>query len=547
MRLLSEPAGEPLLVGGGFRRFESRTRTLRLTTDRHESTGMAFHQVRTPVEGLEPGRIIELDCRVNRVSESPEAGRVVGVTMPTGEGSVWMPDAPRRIEFDEHGRIAATADVPCVWTLEPGKPLELRIEDPGSRAGMVVFPAVSSTGADRDLFRELTPSDCVEIRRYSKSSWFVAQEPLDFWRYFVAGSIYDIRTNGAPGKRFRCQQCAFSWWKYFGLLFRETRKPLWNLLQDLVAFSVLADLPPDGAWRHGYWSDAMEVHARFQLDGLLLLLAQHRKTQEPAWLEAAERGMDFVAENLGETLEDGSLWFLHDTIEHTRHHHFRSRLFGKSEGNSLCINTHVQALTVLQRLQAASPRGARYRELYERGIQALRRGLELQPAQLLYRPLLWWIFQSIRDPRQRSRVGWVVRRVERRLQQRLYWALRTRWPRLRQPGGFTERDLTLEFASDRYHLINLKDFLTLYEKDRLDWLLPCIVQGMDFLRRLIGRWGLEFAVKRSPYYIEYVDVLQLYERCIGTLLPGELEEAQKLLVEKVGTHSLDYQASGLDL
>src|SRR5262249_34899099 len=148
--------------------------------------------------------------------------------------------------------------------------------------------------------------------------------PAHLWNYLINGSLYDPRSHKGIDKRFKCQQCAFAWWSYFDFLHRKTGKRVYGLLRDEVAFSVLLDLSAEGEWGHGLWSDEIETHARFHLDGLHLLISQYEKTNNPIWLKAAERGMAFIFDHLTDTLDDGCPWFLHDTLEKKKDHRLRS-------------------------------------------------------------------------------------------------------------------------------------------------------------------------------------------------------------------------------
>jgi hypothetical protein len=112
-----------------------------------------------------------------------------------------------------------------------------------------------------------------------------------------------------------------------------------------------------------------------------------------------------------------------------------------------------------------------------------------------------------------------------------------------QPGGFTERDLTLTFASDRYHVINLKDLLTLYQQEPLAWLRPCIEDGTAFVRGFVGDLGITAAVERSPYYIELVDVLYLYDKLIEPVPFEEMGAVEAGVYQQTGGYSLDRYAA----
>ena len=113
------------------------------------------------------------------------------------------------------------------------------------------------------------------------------------------------------------------------------------------------------------------------------------------------------------------------------------------------------------------------------------------------------------------------------------------------PDGFIDRDLTLSAASDHYHNINVKDLLTLYQHTPYPWLSDYIKNGFGFSSRLIRTWGLDKAVLRSPYYFEFMDILDLYHRLIEPLPPEEIARMEETLQRGTGGYSLDYYASEL--
>ena len=543
--LFAEPIVEPGFAGGGLERVQQRGDSCSQLVDIHSTDGVRLYYLRVASEDTPQTISISSAVTINRALEGCEFGLLLGVNAGDGQYTVWLPSAPTQLCFDQYQRIVASNEstISYQWEFQPH--IQLRLLQPGQAGGATVVPYVVLRDPEGKFFGELGSLSDLERRLYRKSNWFFARTPLDIWTYLINGSIYDPRSHREVGKRFKCQQCAYAWWIYFDFLHRETGKRVYAVMQDEVALTVLLDMSAEGAWRHGFWSDEMETHARFQLDGLHLLISQYEKTGEPMWLEAAQRGMAFVSEYLTEGLDDGSLWFLHDTIEYSRRPHFKSTLFGKTPRNSLCINTHVQALTVLHRLRLAVPDKKIYAEMFDKGLRALRRTLDYQPGELFYRPLMFWIMKHKTRSEARSKWGKLRNSLEKRLIQRIYWSVRRRFPRLVQPGGFTERDLTLSFASDRYHVINLRDFLTLYQQEPLAWLRPYIKDSTAFVRKFVRDLGVATAVERSPYYIELIDILYLYDKLIEPVPPEEMSAAEEKIYQQMGGYSLDYYASEL--
>ena len=484
---------------------------------------------------------------VTRSFNSVDFGSLLSLNHQGTEYTLWLPCFPQQFRFDSRGRIefAAGSYLSYKWAFVPR--IELKIPQGGNAGEIAVIPYIVLKDPGGVFLDELSSLSDSERRLYRKSNWFYASRPLDIWKYLINGSVYDPRSIKGIDKRFKCQQCAFAWWNYFNFLHQTTGKKIYGLLQDEVAYSILLDLSADGEWGHGFWSDEIETHARFHLDGIRLLLSQYEKTDNSKWLEAAERGMGFIFDHLMDRFDDGSPWFLHDTLENkTKRHRFRSTLFGKSPGNSLCINTHVQALTVLYRLGQVAPNSTVYTEHFAKGLVALRRVLDHQPGEFLYRIFAKVSAQYYRhaapDANSKTRIKNAAKRQVLLI---AYRRLKRLFPRLVFPEGFIDRDLTLSAASDHYHNTNMKDLLTLYQQTPDPWLCDYIKNGFRFSFDLVRTWGLDKAVLRNPYYFEFMDILHLYDRLIEPLPPQEIARMEETLRRGSGGYSLDYYASEL--
>lgn len=482
---------------------------------------------------------------ITHIFQGSEYGILLRAIHEEKKYTIWLPAAVGQFSFDKHQRISSFQKSLFSYQWEFYPHIQLSVSQPGRAGEVTVVPYVVFEDTDGQYFEELSSLNEIEQRLYRKSDWFFARTPSDLWDYLINGSIYDPRSDKIIAKRFKCQQCAYAWWNYFDFLHKQTGKKVYTVMQDEVAFSVLLDMSAEGEWGHGYWSDEIETHARFHLDGLHLLISQYEKTSDLVWLEAAEHGMAFVSEHLTERLDDGSFWFLHDTIEYSGPHHFKSTLFGKTPENSLCINTHVQALTVLNRLLLAIPDRKVYVEMYDKGCRALRRALDYQPGELFYKPLIFWIVKHKTRNEARSMLAKLINSLEKRLLPRIYWSMLRQFPRLVQPGGFIERDLTCCFASDRYHVTNLKDFLTLYQQEPLSWLRPYIKDATAFVRNFVRDLDVTNALESSPYYIELIDILYLYDKLIEPLPSEEISTVEEKIYQQTGGYSLDYYASDL--
>jgi hypothetical protein len=503
------------------------------------------------VESPKKISILPDDTIISHSSESNDFGILIGAIQSGKKLTIWLPTPPCGFTFDQNHRIAVRrqSDLSYQWEILPDICLTLDwTEDSGEKA---IFPLIVIEDPEGAFFNEIRFLKDCERRLYRKTDWFFGRRPSDVWKYLIHGSVYDPRSSKRICKRFKCQQCAYAWWSYFGFLLKKTGKQIYDVLQDEVAYSVLLDMSEDGEWGHGYWSHDMETHARFHLDGIHLLISQYEKTQKAIWLAAAKRGMKFVFDHLTESMPENGVWFLHDTLERVNgglHARFKPAMFGKELETTLCLNTHLQALTVLSRMCRAAPEHRIYLEMFERGMRSLQKVLDYRPAELLYRLLIPLIIRNrikLNKTGREHRSLWKRARngFEYRILSTFFWLLRRKYPRIVFPGGFIERDMNFSFFSEIYHIINLKDLLILYQLEHIQWLQEYIKKGFSVERDYLQSLGLKNALTTSPYYIEYIDILYLYDRLIDPVMPEEMDAAEQEIIEQTGGYSLDFYAS----
>lgn len=544
--------GKELFSANGFKRLEKKSEEyFSHLIDSHREKTVKVIFLRVNLWNFKIKIPLQTSTTSSEIIPGQDYGNLIRATKAGKQLTIWFPLVCGLFSFDACGRIAA-ANGNASLRLEAGANIKLDLLVSGKAGETAIIPYVLMDDPEGRYFEEISSLNDTERRLYLKSDWFFGRRPLDLWNYLINGSIYDPRQEEGVHKRFKCQQCALAWWNYFGFLRKETNKEVYDVFQDEIAYGVLLDLSAEGEWGHGYWFDSPETHTRFHLDGIHLLLSQYSKTHDLLWLKAAERGMAFFSKNLSETLDDGGMWYLHDTREKEQKHRFQSRLFGKSPGNSLCLNTHVQALTVLRRLRGLREEEPWYSKMFERGISSLHRALDQQPATAIYALLtrLMMLYKK-RMPGEFQKPlpgGSLGKKIKNRLWRyipQLFWLVRRFFPRVVYPGGFTERDLTLSFFSDRYHVINMKDFLTLYQQNPTAWLKAYIKNGFSFIRRYLKEIDLKVALSFSPYYIELIDVFFMYHRLIEPVPQEELKAVQEVIYSQSGGYSLDYFASEL--
>ena len=535
-----------VFASNGFKRVEQLPNGLySQLVDIHLEYNVKVHYLNVFLEDA-PKQINIIDgLTVCHAIESCEFGILLKVNLARSEYTVWLPVAPKVLLFDKHQRIVHSSKPRLFYKWDIYPHLKLDLLQSGRIGEMVVVPYMIQEDPNGQFYDEIKSLTNVEQRCYRKSDWFFAKAPSDIWNYLINGSLYDPRFHKGIEKQYKCQQCAYSWWNYFGFLFKETEKKVYDILQNEVAFSILLDMSENGEWGHGYHSDELETHSRFHLDGIHLLISQYEKTGDGLWLDAAELGMGFIFSHLVDQLDDGSKWFLHDTIEYSRKHNVKSTLFGKNPGNSLCINTHVQALTVLFRLRHLIPDKKIYSEMFENGARALHRVLDYQPMEPIYRLLMFMLIKYKTTRSSKFIIGKLGNVLMGLVIPRVYWSVRRKFPRIVYPGGFIERDISRVFFSDRYHITNIKDLLTLYQQEQLPWLRPYIEDGVAFVRKFLDKSDLITALTLSPFYIELIDILYIYDALIEHVTPEEMDSVKEAIYQQSGGYSIDYYASGL--
>ena len=494
----------------GFLRFGERFSSFgRQLFDIHTDARVCFGYCCLQIQDIPKHVILSFPGEVKTIATGADFGLLVVLEYNSRLYTVWIPEPAHNGTFDISGCFSPSdGDSGYFWEVHAQLRLNV-VSAPIHKQHLCHLSYLVIEDPYGVHFNDLKPKFPEERSRYLKSCWFDARIPADVWRYLINGSIYDPRHEAPIGKRFKCQQCAYAWWTYFHFLHQHTKKLFYKVLRDEIAFTVMLDQGVDGGWRHGCWYEDMECHARFLLDGVHLLLSQHDQTGGRHWLSAAECAMDFYLKHMSEELADGSLWFLHDTVEDRRPHHFASRVLGKSDPNSLCLNTHVQALTVLLRLVEYAEVGDRFQPMVGKGLQALKLALQLNGGGFLYKKMMNWIFRQ--EFRTQTASRW--KRCMRPLRVSVYWFLRKQYPRLVQPCGFIERDLSLCFASHGYHVLNLKDLLVLYSQTGFDWLVPCIEGGIKYIQELdVQHW-----MRRDALFVELPEVLYLYGQLIRPL------------------------------
>ncbi len=501
--------------------------TLHSVDDRFGSTvhrflSLAHHQ----------GAIEFLVDGVSEVRASGEVGHVIRARSRL----YWVPRVPVERRRDAQGRVLHDAPVATQFVWD-GDRVKIRCQTRHPEATLDFAYVVFGDQADR-MQQELTePQPCE--RRHYRSTRLDYTGLADAWLHFLAGDVFD---RWVPGFSRRCQnqQASLHLYELFELLGNWTGKSVYRLLQDLVAYSTLLSMADGERWRQGTAIDSMETQTRLQADGILMLLHHHRRSGVPLFLERAEAATDYLV-GLADTLDDGALWFLHDTMEldlATSSQYYKlepSTAFGKSLSNTLCLNTHLRTLEIIAELKRVTGT-SKYNEAFERGMRGAARVLREAPATWLYRGLCA-LYEWAAGRRSDQRLGWhpafeFVDKATNRLMKRA----KRHFPRLTMPNGFIERDLVSTAANDYYHVQNVQDILRLAQRSGDARLLPYVAGALGWARRqrfgrlltrqpgtssLLATYALEAARRGDPEEFAepiHLGLLEIADRGFGVPL-----------------------------
>ena len=250
-----------------------------------------------------------------------------------------------------------------------------------------------------------------------------------------------------------------------------------------------------------------------------LMMDALSEDDDPVVRSALARGMAFISDKHDAT--DVGAWFYHDELETSeagmRRAPFKwwpSTVLGKSPQNMLVLNTQLDTLVALERYGALT-RDTQYAPLVESGYQAARAVLSLRPMEWLYRLVFSAIDLTLLPTEQAARLP-----VWKRLWKRIGWQmfiprlprLKTRFPRLVMPGGYIDRELSLQTWAYDYLAVNLMDLVRVARGPRRAAFMPYIDGILEFCARtgIVRRWlehkGRAYAV---GFYAESLVLLSL--------------------------------------
>jgi hypothetical protein len=301
-----------------------------------------------------------------------------------------------------------------------------------------------------------------------------------------------------------------AWFKYCLWKDGDSSSPWHISLCKFVCHSVYETLAYRKVIYHPIWASDCEIHTRFHISGIELLLAGYRLIGGDYWISAVRGQIDVLTAHLTSGVAKG-IWFLHDSHEETSQPHaIKTRAFDSSAGNSFTLNTHAYALNVLWQVGKLMPAlGSETSRLFESGLRALKDVIVTKPSSRAYSFLESRLNSKpvVNDRAQSAiyRRFWFTQSVQFLLK-KIYWRLQARRPRMQMPSGFLQRDLTLSVMHVKYHVINTKDLLMLYRCCSSSWLEEAIHKAVIVCCSI----NYQVALRHSRYYLELVDVFSLY-------------------------------------
>ena len=383
---------------------------------------------------------------------------------------LFMPKHPISRDYDKNGNIICDSEK-TLETVYLDRDGMLTITLPCPEAACIEFHAVTIHQNQEQSLHEITHFTGEEKRHVKTFGFFDYSSLEHTWDHFTRGTLFHVDYTGKQSLRWECQQCANSLYGYLRYLHHVTQKGIYLTLCRQIAYCVMLSLPGDGRWRHGHWTDAMETHTRHQVEGIDLMVSAFEDFGNEMFLQKSNKAMDFVL-SIAETLDKNQLWFVHDTCESNQdietlrsvfRDFFVSTAFGKSQGNTLCLNTHILTMAVLTRLNQHSS-DTFYSQANEKAQVALQKVMHHKSGSLFY-----WGVYMVRDTlirmytlTNRFTFCKLSRKYTELLKKRVLPVLKKHYPRLLMPNGFLERDLSAVHVSDLYFLVNLQDFMVYY-------------------------------------------------------------------------------------
>ncbi|NMF87363.1 hypothetical protein [Aromatoleum petrolei] len=370
-----------------------------------------------------------------------------------------------------HGHILE--EQPAQWSGFAVDDNGIEITFPAAADGWVLDTIIWKL-SDPLLANELSQLGIIETQGYFLlGSHTRYDRPADLYRHLIHGFVYEDRYAWPHKRRICSENDAHALHLVFCGLQRATGKRIYRLLQDQLLLSVLSRQSEDGGFRHGEWSDGMESHFRLHCSAMHLMMDALGDRGDTAVTEALRRAAQFIADKHDRT--SVGVWFYHDELECSADGMARGPFrwwpgtaLGKARQNMLVLNTHLGALIALDRYRRLSGDG-RFTTLVDSGFEAAWAVLALRPMEWLYRILFSAIDLTLLPTAQAAALpAW--KRMWKRIGWKVFvpWLprIKTRYPRLTMPGGYVDRELSLQGWAHDYLAVNLMDLVRAADGNR---------------------------------------------------------------------------------
>ncbi len=451
----------------------------------------------------------------------------------------WSPQIPKVRQSDDQGHILFEIDAQINDIRV--SPTKTAISFTLGNEGYLDWGIWQIDSDGGDIIESLAEPAYIETQSYFLwGSHTRYRRPADLYLHLIHGYIYENNFSWPHRRKICSENDAHALYVTLCGLERATEKRIYSLLKAQVLLSVLSRQSIDGGWYHGSWTDHMECHCRLHCSGMHVLMDALMEKNDEAAREALGRAAAFISRQTDTV--GGETWFLHDNLERSpqrmRQGPFRwvnSRVLGKSATNMLVLNTHLDTTIALDRYRQVTG-DSQYAAQVSSARKAVAKVLRLRSAEWLYRPLFKAIGLTFLPRALAERLPLPVRAIKRIAWKYLIPRLpliKSKFPRLVMPGGYIDRELTLQTWAHNYQTINLMDLLRFARRFPQEGNPDIVEDGLRFVRQS----GIREQWKETPHsqYALGFWAEALYQACT---LQGDAKYRKWLVEAMLELHDL---------